>query len=72
MIKKLPQIPISEENEFQNQFYSWLNNSHYWVEQSSTVCVCKWCNIIMPIELERSVLCKNNPEILKIKTNETT
>ena len=67
MIKNLPQVPISEENEFQNQWYNWLHNSHYWIEQSNHLCFCKWCNSMMPNQLDRSWLCKENPEILKIK-----
>ena len=70
MRKYLPRPIMSDSNRFEIQFQTWLNDSHYWIDHSETVSSCKWCNMIMPNELKRSVLYKNNPEILKIKTNE--
>lgn len=64
MIKNLPRPIISEENDFKNQFWSWLHNSHYWIE-GDVVSICKWCKMIMPNELSRSILCRDNPEIKK-------
>ena len=70
MIKRFPQPIISEKNEYENQFYDWLSNSHYWIQKSNTVFVCKWCEKLMPMSLKESRLCINNPEILKIRFKE--
>jgi hypothetical protein len=69
MIKYLPKPIISEENEFENQIYTWLNDSHYWIQKSDTSFVCKWCGEIMPMILNHSTLCKKNLELLKLKDN---
>lgn len=67
MIKRRPEPIVSEENEYNNQFYSWLHDSHYWiVEEDFNVYYCKWCNRISPVNLEHSSLCLKNPEILKL------
>jgi hypothetical protein len=70
MMKLLPPVAMSEKDSFHIQWYDWLNKSHYWNPINNGLYQCKWCEMIMPNELERSILCKNNPEILKIKTNE--
>lgn len=66
MIKRLPRPIESEESKFNREFYQWLNDSHYWIEESETVVECKWCGKIMPMMLKDSSLCLKNPEILKI------
>jgi hypothetical protein len=67
MIKRLPRPVESEENKFNREFYQWLNDSHYWIEENDGKNVtCKWCGAVMPLMLNHSTLCKKNPEILKI------
>lgn len=69
MIKIKPAPVVSDEDLFRNQFFSWLNDSHYW-EQVTTgminIYCCKWCNKIQPTEVNNSTLCMKNPEILKV------
>lgn len=66
MIKNLPQPTISDEDKFKIQSDTWLNDSHYWIQRSSTVCICEWCGTSMPICSEYSVLCMDNPVIKKL------
>jgi hypothetical protein len=67
MIKRLPRPVESEESKFNRQFYDWLNDSHYWIEENDGKNVtCKWCGQEMPQILNQSMLCLKNPEILKI------
>ena len=67
MIKRLPRPIISEENQFELDFYSWLNDSHYWIEKSNGGHQCEWCGQIQPQELNHSTLCQQNPEIVKLR-----
>lgn len=66
MIKRNTLPIISEENTYNNQFFSWLNDSHYWIQQSEFAFTCKWCAATMPQSLNDSRLCERNPEILRI------
>jgi hypothetical protein len=67
MIKRLPRPVESEESKFNRQFFQWLNDSHYWIEENGGKnATCKWCGAIMPQILDHSKLCMKNPEILKI------
>lgn len=75
MIKRLPIAiePEPEESIFYNQYYGWLNDSHYWIEnmiKDNIICKCKWCGMIQPNCLSNSKLCEENPEILRIKKTE--
>ena len=70
MIKRQPRPIISEQNEYENQFYSWLNDSHYWIEHETGNYSCKWCGTIMLPSLNTSRLCMKNPEILRILSKE--
>jgi hypothetical protein len=66
MRKNKPQIPITEEQQYEGQYRSWLNDSHYWIEQESHNHICKWCGKWEPICSDSSTLCMKNPEILRI------
>jgi hypothetical protein len=66
MIKHLPIKPINDEEQLQNQMYSWLNDSHYWIQQNDYSFICKWCGIYMPCMSIQSTLCVGNPELLKL------
>jgi len=67
MIKRIPRPVESEESKFNRQYYEWLNDSHYWIEENDgCVITCKWCGKHMPQVLNHSTLCMKNPEILKI------
>jgi hypothetical protein len=63
-----PKYVLSDEQQFEIQVKSWLNDSHYWTEGQNGLICCLWCNKIQPIELNNSTLCYLNPEILKITT----
>lgn len=66
MIKRQPIPIISEEKEYENQFYHWLHDSHYWIEGENGSLTCKWCGILSLPTLNSSRLCVKNPEILRI------
>lgn len=66
MEKRLPRPIESEKSKFNNQYYKWLHDSHYWIEKSETVFVCEWCGAIAPMTLSHSRMCLKNPEIKKI------
>jgi hypothetical protein len=67
MIKRQPRPIISEQNEYENQFYGWLYDSHYWIEnEKCDGAICKWCGTFALPSLNSSRLCMQNPEILRI------
>lgn len=66
MIKRLPRPVESDESKFNREFYQWLNDSHYWIEENETDITCKWCGKIMPMVLNQSTLCTKNPEIVEL------
>ena len=65
MYKQKPIKQLSDEAEFELQFSSWKNDSHYWVEKDGLT-ICEWCNRIQPVMLIYSGLCLKNPEILRL------
>jgi hypothetical protein len=71
MIKRQPRPIISETKEYENQFFSWLHDSHYWIEdEKCDGAICKWCGAIALPLLNSSRLCMKNPEILRILSKE--
>jgi len=71
MIKRQPRPIISEQNEYEIQFFSWLHDSHYWIEnENCDGMICKWCGKFALQSLNSSRLCMKNPEILRILSKE--
>ena len=64
MIKRLPYVKFSEEDEEKMALADWVWNSHYWIEYQHGYGKCKYCDKIytseMPIDADFP-LCEKNP-----------